>query len=218
MTFQLRAADQRVTVLSRGGLVHGTYPTSQWATDEFVADRLALPIPPATLPGAYTLEVQVDDMPVQPLGRFDVQAITRNWSPPTTAHPMSVTLGSQIALVGYDVKYQISNIKSQTVTVTLHWQALREMSESYTVFVHLVDKNGAVRDQKDNTPMNDTYPTTLWQPGEFVSDAYILSLPPELPPGEYALEVGLYLPETGARLPVAGDDDRIELGKIRIGP
>jgi hypothetical protein len=218
VTLQLRTADQRVTVLSRGGPVHGTYPTSQWTAEEFVADRLALRIPPATPPGTYTLEAQVDDIPVQPLGRFDVQAIARNWTPPMTAHPMSATLGSQIALVGYDVKYQMSNVKYQTVELVLHWQALRETSEGYTVFVHLVDGNGAVRAQKDDMPMSGTYPTTLWQPGEFVSDAYTLSLPPDLPPGEYTLEAGMYLAETGARLPVAGDDDRIVLTKMEIVP
>jgi hypothetical protein len=131
---------------------------------------------------------------------------------------MSVTLGSQITLVGYDVKYQMSNVKYQTVELVLHWQALRETSESYTVFVHLVDGNGAVRTQKDNMPMNGMYPTTLWQPGEFVSDAYTLSLPPDLPPGEYTLEAGMYLAETGARLPVTGDDDHIVLTKMEIAP
>ena len=108
VTLQLRAPDQSVRVLSRSGPVHGTYPTSQWEAGEFVADRLALRIPPDTSPGTYTLEVQVDDLPVQPLGQFDVQAIARTWTPPTAQHPMSVTLGTQIALVGYDVKYQTS--------------------------------------------------------------------------------------------------------------
>ena len=62
------------------------------------------------------------------------------------------------------------------------------MNENYTVFVHLVDSDGIVRGQKDNAPVNDTYPTSLWQPGEFVTDAYTLPLPPDLPPGDYAVE------------------------------
>jgi len=227
--------DRQVIVLSRSGPVHGTYPTSQWDKDEFVADRLALHIPPDTPAGPWMLEVQVDDFPVHPLGRFEVQAIARNWTPPTTSTPMSVTLGSQVALVGYDIKSQalaphvtpgqpqgqsagVPDLKSQTVELTLHWQALQEMSESYTVFVHVVDRSDAVRAQKDNAPMNSTYPTTLWQPGEFVRDTYTLSLPPDLPPGDYALEVGLYLADTGARLPVVGDGDRVVLTTVTITP
>jgi hypothetical protein len=86
------------------------------------------------------------------------------------------------------------------------------------VFVHLVDKDGIVRSQKDNAPVNDTYPTSLWQPGEFVTDTYKLPLLPDLPPGDYAIKVGMYLAETGARLQVAGDGDLVELGKVSIAP
>jgi 4-amino-4-deoxy-L-arabinose transferase-like glycosyltransferase len=216
VTLQLRAPDQSIRVLSRSGPVHGTYPTSQWEAGEFVADRLAFRVSPDTQPGTYTLEAQVDGLPVQPLGQFDVQAIARTWTLPTTQHPMSVTLGSQVALVGYDAESPIPNLKSQQVELRLYWQSLHEMDENYTVFVHLVDSNGSVRSQKDNAPVNDTYPTSLWQPGEFVADAYILQLPPDLPPGDYSVEVGMYLAETGARLQVAGNGDHVALGKIHI--
>ncbi len=214
VTLQLRAPDQSIRVLSRSGPAHGMYPTSQWEAGEFVADRLALRISPDTPPGTYTLEAQVDDLPIQPLGPFVVQAIARTWTPPTPQHPMSVTLGAQIMLAGYDIKSPIS--KSQEVELRLYWQALREMNENYTVFVHLVDKDGIVRGQKDNAPVNGAYPTSLWQPGEFVADTYTLPLPPDLPPGDYAIKVGMYLAETGARLPVAGNGDQVELGKVSI--
>ena len=173
-------------------------------------------ISPDTPPGTYTLEAQVDDLPIQPLGHFDVQAIPRTWTPPTPQHPMSVTLGTQIMLAGYDIKSLISNLKTQEVELRLYWQALREMNEAYTVFVHLVDRDGIVRGQKDNAPVNGNYPTSLWQPGEFIADTYTLPLPPDLPPGDYAIKVGMYLAETGARLPVAGDGDRVELGKVSV--
>jgi len=216
VTLQLRAPDQSIRVLTHSGPVHGMYPTSQWEAGEFVADRLALRIPPDTSPGTYTLEVQVDNLPVQPLGKFDVQAIARTWTPPTAQRPMSVTLGTQVALVGYDVQSPISNLQSRQIELLLYWQSLREMDENYTVFVHLVDSDGMVRSQKDNAPVNDTYPTSLWQPGEFVADAYTLVLPPDLPPGDYGVEVGMYLAETGARLPVAGNSDHVVLEKTHI--
>jgi len=213
VTLQLRGADQSVRVLARNGPVHGTYPTSQWEKDEFVADRLALRIPPDTAPGTCTLEIQMDNGSTQSLGRFDVQAIQRNWSAPNPSHPMSVTFGSQVALVGYNVE---SRADQHNVPVTLYWQALKEMDASYTVFVHLVDASGAVRSQQDNPPVNGAYPTTLWQTGEYVSDTLSLSLPPDLPPGDYVLKAGLYLPGTGARLAVIGEGDHITLETIHI--
>jgi hypothetical protein len=66
--------------------------------------------------------------------------------------------------------------------------------------------------------MKGIYPTTLWQPGEFVTDVHTIPVPPNLPPGEYSLEVGLYLAETGMRLPIAGDDDHVILEKVNIAP
>lgn len=216
VTLQMRGGDQHAMVLSRGGPAHGQYPTSLWTAGEFVADRLALHIPRDAPPGTYTLEAQVDDFPTQPLGQFEVQAIARDWMQPAVSHPMSITLGSQIALSGYDVKRSASNVKPQEVALTLYWQALREMDESYTVFVHLMDGNRVVRAQQDSPPVNGTYPTTLWQPGEFITDLHVISLPPDLPPGDYVLEVGMYLAETGARLAVAGNQDYITLGTVSI--
>lgn len=218
VTLQMRGNDQHVTTLADDGPVHGMYPTSQWEAGELVTDRLALRVPPDTPPGSFTLEAQVDGRPAQPLGRFDVQAVARNWAPPASSHPMSVTLGNQVSLVGYEAKCQMSNVKCQNVMLTLHWQALREMAESYTVFAHLVDRNGQVRAQRDSAPMSGAYPTTLWQPGEFVTDVHTIAVSPDLPPGDYALEVGLYLADTGARLAVAGNGDRILLEEVNLVP
>jgi hypothetical protein len=52
-------------------------------------------------------------------------------------------------------------------------------------------------------PRGGAYPTTRWRPGEVVVDPYAIILPDDLPPGEYPVEVGLYLAETGQRLPVS---------------
>jgi hypothetical protein len=112
---------------------------------------------------------------------------------------MSVTFGSQVALVGYDDKVLTSNDKPGTVTLTLVWQALGEMDTDYTVFVHLVDENGTERGQHDSMPMNGAYPTTLWQPGEFITDAHAHAAPDGRP--AITAQVGLYQVETGQRPP-----------------
>jgi hypothetical protein len=69
-------------------------------------------------------------------------------------------------------------------------------------------------------PRGATYPTTRWRPGEVVIDPYAIVLPADLPPGEYAIEVGLYLRETGQRLGVMVDGevagDAIRLGALAI--
>jgi 4-amino-4-deoxy-L-arabinose transferase-like glycosyltransferase len=89
--------------------------------------------------------------------------------------------------------------------LSLRWQALTHILESYSVSVHLVDAGGRMWAQSDGVPLHDLYPTTHWVEGEIVSDSRELRLPAEIPPGRYRLEAGMYLPETMERLPVYGE-------------
>ena len=66
------------------------------------------------------------------------------------------------------------------------------MDTSYTGFVHLLDAGRQIVAQDDHGPLQNQYPTTQWAGGEVVEDRYVLRLPPDLPPGEYTLEIGLY--------------------------
>jgi hypothetical protein len=66
----------------------------------------------------------------------------------------------------------------------------------------LLDSAGNVAAQVDAVPLDGARPMTSWLPGEYLSDSYTLALPTGLAAGVYRLEVGLYRPETGERLPV----------------
>ena len=79
------------------------------------------------------------------------------------------------------------------------------MDRDYTVFTHLVDKEGDLWGQKDNEPADGFYPTGRWKAGEIVRDQYDITISPEAPLGTYWIEVGMYLAETGERLPVLGE-------------
>ncbi|MCB8990961.1 MAG: hypothetical protein H6665_10100, partial [Ardenticatenaceae bacterium] len=48
--------------------------------------------------------------------------------------------------------------------------------------------------------------TSTWQPGDVVRDPLTIALPPDLPSGSYTVQAGMYLRETGARLPTADGD------------
>ena len=79
---------------------------------------------------------------------------------------------------------------------------------------------GSVRGQHDNMPVRNQLPTTCWQPGEFVTDPYKISVASDAPPGVYTLEVGMYYLPTGERLPVAGPpghpSDRLLLQPVQV--
>lgn len=118
-----------------------------------------------------------------------------------TRLPLNVNLGNQVMLVAAELE-QIDVPPGGTLTLTLHWRAMAQMDTSYTVFVHLARADGSILVQQDSKPRNGAYPTTLWQAGEQVRDSYTLPVPPDTPPGNYWIKAGLYVPDTGQRLPV----------------
>jgi hypothetical protein len=86
------------------------------------------------------------------------------------------------------------------VEIDLYWEATGTPSLDYTVFVHLVDADGALLSTADGQPLSGNYPTSFWQEGERLVDRHIMTLPEDLPPGVYNLAVGLYDPLTLARM------------------
>jgi hypothetical protein len=107
------------------------------------------------------------------------------------------------------------------VPVNLTWRALTSLDEDYTVFVQILDENDRIAGQVDSWPVQGTYPTSQWQVGEEINDPYLVRLKGDLPPGEYRLNVGLYLLETLRRLPVLGEDgepidDKVEVSGLVV--
>jgi hypothetical protein len=88
--------------------------------------------------------------------------------------------------------------------LTLYWTAAQPITASYTVFVHLLAADGFDLAQADSLPAGGRHTTDQWTPGRDVIDPHILALPADLPPGDYQLEVGLYLLATRKRLGLSG--------------
>ena len=134
-------------------------------------------------------------------------------------HPLEVDLGGEVRLLGYNIESGFR--PGDGIHLTLFWQALGEMDKDYTVFTHLTDAKGHIWGQKDNPPVDGFYPTTGWEMGEIVRDQYDILISPDAPPGEYQIEVGMYLAETGERLLVVDPQigqvaDRILIDGIQI--
>jgi hypothetical protein len=178
------------TPLTTTAAVHGTYPFSQWTSNEIVADRYGVRVPYDLPAGEYTLEVSIGGGAPIELGSVNVPKADRVLSEPPIDHRMEIKLDDSIELVGY-------NIESSTgsITLTLIWRALKSIDMDYTVFTHVIDPSGQSIGGQDNQPMRGAYPTSWWMPGEYVIDQYELNVKPG-----YAIEVGMYDPETGARL------------------
>jgi hypothetical protein len=68
-------------------------------------------------------------------------------------------------------------------------------------------------------PTNGMWPTNAWPVEQVIREITPISLPPNLPAGQYHLYIGMYNPDTQTRLPVytaAGQNDSIKLTSIEI--
>jgi tetratricopeptide (TPR) repeat protein len=118
---------------------------------------------------------------------------------PGVPHPQEAMLGSTVRLLGYDLP--VSTFRSgDDLEITLYWEALDTMDDSYTMFVHILDEGGTYVSGLDNPPQRGMHPTNGWLSGEIVSDAYAISLPDDTLPGTYTITVGAYDPQTMTRL------------------
>ena len=123
-------------------------------------------------------------------------------------------------ILGYHVQGRTRS--GNTLYVTLHWQALRQVSDNDQVYVTLLDYNGQEWSKDEHQPGFGFTPTSRWQPGEIIPDAYTLSLPADMPPGNYQLRMGLYNPTTlihhTAHNSQGDTSDQIWLGDVVIAP
>lgn len=121
--------------------------------------------------------------------------------------------GPAIQLYGYE----LGDTTPDYLPLTLYWLATAKPEESYLIFVHLVDAaSGEIVSQVDRVPVDDLRPTSGWRPGEVLSDRLILSLGHDLLPGEYQINVGVYNPDSGERLPLTVDGQRLPDDQITL--
>ncbi|MCP4515957.1 MAG: hypothetical protein GY824_12110, partial [Delftia sp.] len=173
-----------------------TYPPDLWRAGDVVRDTYRLPLHESG-PAMCRVTVGVLDGE-QSLGKVASGAALRIVGDKVSAdeitHPLAYTLGDKIELLGYDVS------GSEALEVTLYWRALAQLDQDYTVFMHLLDEDGALLGQGDGPPLDADYPSSYWLPGELLSDTHVVSLQDDLPSGAYLL-VGLYRLSDGTRLP-----------------
>ncbi len=192
LEISLWAADDTQVALFQTPLLATGYDTDDWRPGDQWLGRRSFRVPADLASGEYTLRLRLNSPMPNPLkphavGVIHVTAPERVYAAPTLAHTESARFGEVAELVGWEWQDQ---------TLTLVWRALGTADRSYSVFVHARDAAGAIYSQRDTPPANGARPTTSWLAGEIIVDTYQL----DVPPGDLTLAVGLYAPQTGARL------------------
>jgi hypothetical protein len=210
-------------------------PLEWWKGGQIVKDRRVVEPLSAAPPGPYYVEVHVynpsTEKWLEAEGECDLLLgpgqVSRREMPAVEDldmdHPIGAVLGERVRLLGYNVESGFR--PGDNIHLTLFWQCLEKMEQTYTVFTHLVDAEDNLVAQKDNPPVDGFYSTAKWEVGEIVRDQYDLVIPSEVPSGEYRLKVGMYLHETGERLPIYSGSEKyivadraLGLQQVIIGP
>ncbi len=211
--------------------------TPNWQPGEIIVERFDFALPHNLSGGSYPVTLnlknlsQDETIPLNlSLGDLDVQPYPH---PPKTDHLLA-NFRQRVGLVSaaanrksapWDIP--ITAQPGDIIHLTLKWEALDYAEESYTIFVHLIDLANRPIVALDYTPLGGAMPTHLWfpkwLPGQQMRDPYRLQIPPDLPPGDYLIEVGLYEMVGNRRLHISDLQgnligDRYILGAVTVAP
>lgn len=193
---------------SQCGPIASSWPSTGWGTNEVVRSSYDFHVDPLLASGRYTLTMSLaDDSAQNPVGqaaaigsvsvdtpqRINVESLPTN--------NLNAVWGDVIRLNGYGLR-----AASDSLELTVYWQAMHHIPDSYKVFVHVIDPaTNSIVAQDDSIPRHWTHPTNTWQPGEVVEDTIAIPLS-GVGSGEFKVFVGLYNAATGERLPAFSAD------------
>ena len=195
--------DGQVLAQQRGAPAEGRYPIPRWRKGELVLDRRELLVGPQVSAGEARLEVQVEGEQPLELAKVTIEAAKHLFQLPPIQHRVYARFGQVAELVGYDLPIT-QTTPHQEVPLTLYWRAINRepLATNYVVFTHLLtEAQDRLVAQHDGPPGGGRRPTTGWVQGEIIVDPHLLSWREEYS-GTCPIEVGLYDPSTGERLPV----------------
>ncbi|MBE2182355.1 MAG: glycosyltransferase family 39 protein [Anaerolineae bacterium] len=145
----------------------------------------------AAAPGGVILESPIVGQAISPAGQMTTSV---------TLTPSTIAFPNFARLEGYHLEGALA--AEETLTLTLAWEVTASTPDNWSQFIHLYNQDGFVGVLADSLPRSGAYPTWAWESGEHIVDRWSLTLPTDLPPGEYSLQTGFYRPDTGERMPV----------------
>ena len=169
----------------------------------FVIGIIALPRPKA-------VDEEKGDVDRSSLGA----SVTRQAPSPRTR--VNAVLNDQIRVLGADLPSGVVE-KGSRLSARFYFESLASLDDDWQIFLHIDGKGFAYRIHGDHWPVGGRYNTSLWQPGEFVSDDWATTVPRDAPPGSYDVFLGFYIGDD--RLEFSDGDAAVHDGnnRIRVG-
>jgi 4-amino-4-deoxy-L-arabinose transferase-like glycosyltransferase len=177
--------------------VNGTFPLPQWQAGDLVRDPHRVQLPPDLTAGRYQLVAGMYDPTTGQrfmtengqdrveLGAIEVLERERVMEAPRIGETVSYPFGGGAELVQVGIEGFL--VPNQPTQVTLVWKSNQIGGTPLRAFVQLFngDQQLAVSDHLLEPP------ATAWIVGEYIIDRHTITLPSDLPAGEYRLIAGL---------------------------
>lgn len=188
-----------------------------WSLGKYATETFTLIISPDALP--YIGELR--------LALYDVDPVLRYW--PTTEgqdyatllpirilgntissislSPDRITWDNSLSLQGYALAS-----KNDQTCITLRWFVESPLTADLSVMLHVLDASGQMLTAADAAPLDNRYPTSLWQKGQTLDDTHCFAVPKEA----VALALGLYGRTDVVALPVTHAEGAVENNALMI--
>ncbi len=133
----------------------------------------------------------------------------------TPQYSVNYAFSEPVRAIGYNVDSRRIPIDTP-LRFGLYLEAAGPITGNYQIFAHLLAPDGTLIAQADHIAGADSYPTSLWQPGNLFYNHFEIHPPADTPPGEYRVVVGLY--DERGRLKLSDGRDHIELFTVTLTP
>ncbi len=141
---------------------------------------------------------------------FDVRAAVFVTQP---QHLVDFAFVQMVRLTGYNVD-KTHLVPGDSLTFSVYLMAEGSIAGDYQIFAHLIGPDGSLVAQADHIAGADSYPTSLWRPGNLILNRFQMTVPLNAAPGEYRIRVGLY--DSAGRLKLIDGRDQIDLIQLTV--
>jgi hypothetical protein len=211
MWYLQRVEGLRPDILVKYVAPHGNSLAQNWVTmiEEYIPQRPVVVV--------RHFEHEYGNLPYrfEPLGEAFLVRATPNFTPPSSLTPLDVTLGEQIALLGYRLEADDAE-PSHPLVLTLAWSPTVTPTADLALFAQLLGPGG----QLWSATRDRSHQASRFAAGEIIVEQFVIYSLLHAPPGGYALTVGAYLPsEPGApRLTTDDGADAVRLTTAHLRP
>jgi hypothetical protein len=204
--------DQGAELAGWTGWSPPNWRSSQWGVGTLVRAPVGFFTPATLTSGDYRLIAGLLDPATGKKGastmlkQVNIYQRPAQWTEPSMSTRLAepLQLGTHVQLLGYTLVRQ-----NDALEVALVWRVLQTLLPPHQLFVHLDAPDGATLAQDDGAPQTAAgpAPSGSWRPDEYLTTHHHISWAGDLT--HNVLRVGLYLPTTGARLPVSANGQSI---------